>query len=55
MTSIILGLITVALGVFGVLHWMTDFLGVLKGLVPLSFICGGIVAIFAGISSLRNK
>lgn len=54
MLSIILGLLTVALGSYGVYYCRGDFFVAMKGLIPLSFVCGGIVAILAGISSLRK-
>ena len=54
MMSVALGLAAVALGSYGVYYWSGDFAGLIKGLVPLSFACGGLVAIAAGISSLRK-
>lgn len=54
MTTLILGLGSIALGVFGITHWLPEFLVFLKGMLPLSFICGGVVAVLAGISSLKK-
>lgn len=54
MTTLILGLASVALGAFGLAQWLPEFLTFLKGLLPLSFICGGLIAVLAGISSLRK-
>ena len=54
MISILLGLLTVALGGYGVYLWFGTLLTVLKGLLPISFVCGGIIAIIAGLSSLKK-
>lgn len=54
MAAILVGVLTVALGVAGILRWPSDCLILLKGLLPVSFIGGGIIAILAGISSLRK-
>lgn len=54
MLSIILGLLTVGIGGYGIYIWFGDFLGVAKGILPLSFVCGGIISILAGISSLKK-
>ena len=54
MLSLILGLLTIALGFYGVSHWTADFAAFLKGVVPVSLICGGLIAVLAGISSLRK-
>jgi hypothetical protein len=54
MMSIVLGLLSIALGVSGVWHWWGDCASVLRGLLPLSFVCGGLVAVLAGISSFRK-
>lgn len=54
MLSILLGTVTVALGIYGLLHWSSHVLVFLKAIIPVSFICGGLIAILAGISSLRK-
>lgn len=53
--SIVLGMIAVALGSYGIYHWLGDFFIFLKGLLPFSFICGGLITIAAGIASLKSK
>ena len=50
--SLVLGLLTVALGV-----GIYSGLGVpllLKSILSLSFVCGGMVAVLAGLSSLKK-
>lgn len=54
MTSIFFGLLTVALASATIFHWWGDGWLILKGLLPFSFICGGLIAIIAGISSLKK-
>ena len=55
MLAIILGMIFVAIGVFGVVAWWSAFLIVLKGLVPVMLACGGLLAVIAGITSIRDS
>lgn len=54
MIAIVLGLVSVILGSWGVYFWFENFIALLKGLLPFSFICGGIIAIVAGTSSLKK-
>ncbi|MBI2118749.1 MAG: hypothetical protein HYT97_03875 [Elusimicrobia bacterium] len=54
MMSIVLGLCSLLLGSWGVYFWFGNFIFLLKGLLPISFVCAGIIAILAGISSLRK-
>ncbi|MBI3012422.1 MAG: hypothetical protein HYY63_02235 [Elusimicrobia bacterium] len=54
MISILIGLLTVCLGAFGAAIWFPQLIFMLKGLLPISMVCGGLIAILAGISSLRK-
>lgn len=54
MISIIMGTFAVILGGFGIVHWIEDFSTLLKGILPVSFVCGGILTIIAGITSLKK-
>lgn len=54
MTHLIFGLIGVGAGMYGVLVWWDDFGLVLRGLVPLTLIVVGLIAIGAGLVA-RNK
>ena len=50
--SLLLGLLTAALGI-----WIYNGLGgpiLLKGILSLSFLCGGLFAVLAGLSSLKK-
>jgi hypothetical protein len=58
MIALILGLIAAAVGIFlfaGGPTWGPEFLTVLKGCIPPALIVGGIVAVVAGISSIKDK
>ena len=55
MPHIIIGLVLVVLGVFGIISWWTDFGLVLRGLVPFLFLIGGLVAIGSGLIRERSE
>ena len=55
MVSILVGIAFVVGGLWGVLHWMPQFLTVLKGLGPLAILSGGIIALFMGFASFRRN
>lgn len=55
MIAALVGLVFVGLGVLGILHWAPEFSIVVKGLVPISLILGGLMGIFAGVSSLQAR
>ena len=54
MLAIVMGVIFVTLGLWGVFAWGWEFVVVIKGLIPAMFVCGGILAVIAGITSLRD-
>jgi|YNPNPStandDraft_1061719.scaffolds.fasta_scaffold99466_2 hypothetical protein len=54
MIALIIGIIVVVLGVVGIVQWFSDFVSVLKGAVPPMFVCGGLLAIIAGITSIKD-
>ncbi len=58
MVALILGIIAALVGIFlfaGGPTWGPEFLVVLKGFIPPALILGGIVAIVAGVSSIKDK
>ncbi len=55
MTAVVIGIIFVVLGGYGLLFWFKDFVTVLRGFLPVSILVGGIVALISGIGSLRPK
>ncbi len=54
-TSVIIGGVVAVLGVFGIIGWWCDFLTVLKGSVPAMLIFGGIIAVIAGLSEIKDE
>ena len=55
MLAVIVGLIFVVLGFWGVVIWWSDFMIVMHGLVPAMISCGGLIAIIAGITSIKDS
>lgn len=53
--GIIVGVITVILGLKGLIGWRSDLLIVLKGSLPAIFILGGAIAVIAGFSEIRDE
>jgi len=54
MWSIIGGIVAAALGVWGLIAWRFDFLLVLRGAIPILAVLGGVVAVIAGASSVKE-
>lgn len=55
MLAVILGLIFMALGLWGLIAWWGSFILVLKGLVPVLILFGGFIAVVAGVTSIRDS
>lgn len=55
MIAILVGFSFVCLGAWGVAHWFSDFLVVMRGLGPVSVLLGGFVAVVIGFSSLQPR
>ncbi len=53
--AISLGLLATLFGLYGIFIWNKEFCFILKGLLPLSLLCAGIIAILAGIHSFKKK
>jgi putative Mn2+ efflux pump MntP len=49
------GLISIVLGVWGLITWWYSFVTLLKGCVPPILILGGLAALFAGISEMKDS
>lgn len=54
MLAILIGLVFVGLGLWGIGVWFEDLLFLLKSIGPISFTLGGMVAIISGFGSLRS-
>ncbi len=55
MPSIIGGIIAISLGVWGLSMYWWSIAELLRGLLPLLLIVGGLVALSAGVQMLREK
>lgn len=53
--GIVVGAAVAVLGIAGLLIWWCDFVTVLKGSIPLMLIFGGIIALIAGLSELKDE
>lgn len=54
MPSIIFGLVAIALGLWGLSAWWWSVVEALRGLMPVVLILIGLVALGAGVTSLRE-
>lgn len=54
MLAVIFGLIFMVLGIWGLAAWWGDFVTIIRGLVPPLIICGGLLAVIAGVTSMRD-
>jgi len=56
MLALIIGLIVAIVAAYiGLAYWLSDVVVVLKGSIPLMFFCGGILAVIAGITSIKDE
>ena len=55
MLSILGGLAAIVLGALGLMKWFYSFKELLKGSVPCFLILAGLIALFAGISELKDE
>ena len=53
--SVIMGGIVALLGLLGLIRWWGAFALVLKGSVPAMLIFGGVIAVIAGLSELKDE
>ncbi|MBF0194309.1 MAG: hypothetical protein HQL71_07100 [Magnetococcales bacterium] len=55
MANIIFGLVSLALGLWGVSVWWWSVVEVLRGVVPVLLILLGLVALGAGVTRMRDQ
>ncbi len=55
MGSLIGGMIAVVLGIWGIIGWWGWFLRILMGSIPFLLLLGGAIAIFGGITSIKDQ
>ena len=53
--SVIIGAIVALLGLLGLINWWGDFILILKGSIPVMLIFGGIIAVIAGLSEIKDE
>ena len=49
------GLISIILGIWGIVTWWYSFVTLLKGSVPPILVLGGLAALFAGVSEIKDS
>lgn len=55
MPSIVVGLLAVAFGLWGMTVWWWSFAELMRGLVPVALILVGLVALASGVSKVREE
>ncbi|MCM8791061.1 MAG: hypothetical protein NC938_05100 [Candidatus Omnitrophica bacterium] len=53
--SVVIGAVVVLLGVLGIINWWGSFITLLKGSIPAMLIFGGVIAVIAGISEIKDE
>ena len=53
--SIIGGTAAILIGIWGLVSWWWSFVELFKGSIPCFLILGGLIALFAGISELKDE
>lgn len=54
-TSIIIGAVVVLFGLWGLKSWWGEFIMIVKGSVPIMVIFGGIIAVIAGLTEMKDE
>jgi len=56
MLALVIGIIIAIVSAYvGLAYWLRDVIIVLKGSIPLMFFFGGLLAIIAGITSIKDE
>lgn len=53
--SVLGGLVAILLGIWGLFTWFGLFVSALKASVPAILILGGIIALIAGVSEIKDE
>ena len=48
------GIVALILGVIGLIGWWSDFLSILKGMIPIMLLLGGALAVYLGIEDIKT-
>ncbi|MCX5778872.1 MAG: hypothetical protein NTU66_06630 [Elusimicrobia bacterium] len=54
MLAIVFGLMFIFVGLVGIARWMPDVMVIARGMIPAMLCCGGLLAVIAGIASIRD-
>jgi hypothetical protein len=54
MLSIVVGVGVVVVSGWFMIQWKYDLFMVMRGMLPISFFIGGLIAVIAGLSSLKK-
>jgi hypothetical protein len=46
------GIVALIIGIVGLIGWWSEFLRVLKGIIPIILVLGGALAIYLGIEDI---
>ena len=52
--GLVIGAVVTLAGLIGLIGWWGDLVTVLKGSIPLVFIFGGVIALVAALSELKD-
>ena len=53
--SVIVGGVVTILGLLGIIGWWGDLLTVIKGSLPVILVFGGVIALIAGLTELKDE
>ena len=54
-SSIIVGSCVTILGLVGLVVWWADAVAIIKGLIPVILVFGGVIAVIAGLTELKDE
>ena len=54
-SSIIFGSCATILGLLGVIVWWADAMAIIKGSIPVILVFGGVIAVIAGLTELKDE
>jgi len=53
--GVLIGAIIAVLGLAGLIRWWFAFAIILKGMIPAMLIFGGVIAVIAGLSEIKDE
>ena len=55
MKILLSGIVAMIIGVIGVIGWWSDFLRILKWMIPIILVLGGALALYLGIEDIKTR